>query len=173
MDQPSVSVSAQIGAPAERVWEFVSDIAVMPRFSDELQAVAWLDDDAPRLGARFTGTNAHPLIGTWQTQSCVVAFDPPRVFAWAVGDPEAPAATWRFDLHGGQAGTRLQYTATLGPGRSGVTMLIEREPLLRDEIVAKRLRQFRDGMAGTLAGIKALAESIERSADDGAAPRRR
>lgn len=168
-----MSVSTLIAAPPERVWELVSDISVMPRFSDELQSVAWLDDDAPRLGARFTGANAHPLIGTWQTQSCVVEFDPPRVFAWSVGDPEAPAATWRFDLHGAHPGTRLDYTASIGQGRSGVTMLIEREPQRRAQIVARRLRQFQDGMAATLAGIKGLAESTGRSADDGAAPRHR
>jgi len=167
MDWPTVSVSVDISAPVWCVWGFVSDIALMPRFSDELQSVQWLDASAARLGARFTGTNTHPLMGTWTTQSSVVEFDPPRVFAWAVGDPDAPAATWRFDVAGGDT-TQLRYTACIGPGRSGVSMMVERQPQQRGQIVAYRLGAFRQAMAATLAGIKELAESTLQSgaADD-------
>ena len=170
---PTVSVSVDISAPAQRVWEFVTDITLMAKFSDELQSVEWLDGTAPRLGALFAGTNSHPLIGTWTTQSCVVDLDPPRVFAWAVGDPDAPAATWRFDVSGSGDTTRLVYTACIGPGRSGVSMLIEREPQRREQIVAHRLRIFQQGMAATLAGIKELAESTGQSGGVGDPPRRR
>ncbi len=159
MDRPTVSVSTDVAAPPQRVWPFVTDIALMPRFSDELQSVAWADGGPPRLGALFTGTNTHPAIGTWTTQSCVVDCDPPRVFAWAVGDPSAPAATWRFDLSETGDGTLLLYTVVIGPGRSGVSVMIEREPQRRTEIVAHRLGVFQQGMTATLAGIKALAES--------------
>ena len=170
MDRPTVSVSAAISAPAEQVWELVSDIGLMPRFSDELRSVEWVDGDAPRLGARFCGTNSHPLMGQWTTQSLVVECDPPRVFAWAVGDPNEPAATWRFEVLTVGDGTELRYTAEIGPGRSGVSMLIDREPHRRDAIVANRLRQFEHAMVATVAGIKALAESTRRSGADGGLP---
>ncbi len=173
MDWPTVSVCVDISAPAPRVWEFVTDITLMAHFSDELQSVEWLDGTTLRLGARFAGTNSHPLIGTWTTQSCVVDFDPPRVFAWAVGDPEAPAATWRFDVSGGGDTSRLRYTACIGPGRSGVSILVEREPQRREQIVAHRLGIFRQGMAATLAGIKELAESTGQSGAVDDPPRHR
>ena len=45
-----------------------------------------------------------------------------------VGNPDGPVAVWRFDLTSATDGTRLRYSARLGPGKSGVTMMIEREP---------------------------------------------
>ena len=157
--EPSVSVNARISAPTLQVWTLVSNIQLLPRFSDELQSVQWIDGSSARVGARFAGTNTHPLMGTWTTQSQIVECDPPRVLAWAVGNPEEPAATWRFDVLGLHGGTELRYTACIGPGRSGVSMMVAREPQRRDDIVAYRLRQFERGMTATLAGIKALAES--------------
>ena len=150
MNRPTVSVRTEVSAPVQRVWRFASDITLMPGFSDELQTVEWVDGDAPRLGARFLGTNTHPMVGTWTTQSCVVDFDPPRVFGWAVGNLDAPAATM------------LRYTAVIGPGPSGVTMMIEREPHRREQIVSNRLRSFEQAMTATVAGIKQLAESTAR-----------
>lgn len=170
MDLPTASVSTDVAAPPQRVWQFVTDIALMPRFSDELQAVEWTDGAAPRLGARFLGTNTHPAFGTWTTRSCVVECESPRVFAWAVGDPAAPAATWRFDLSETADGTRLRYTVHIGPGRSGVSVLIERDPQRRSEILTHRLGVFRQGMTAALAGIKALAESTAPPASVDAKP---
>ncbi|ULE34131.1 SRPBCC family protein [Mycobacterium sp. IDR2000157661] len=159
MNRPAVTVSTAISAPAVRIWELVSDIGVMPRLSDELRSVEWVDGDGPRLGARFRGTNSHPAIGLWTTESVVVECDPPRVFAWAVGDPDRPAATWRFEVVPVGEAAQLRYTAEIGPGRSGVSMLIERAPQRREAIIANRLGQFDRAMTATIAGIKALAES--------------
>lgn len=160
MTEPGVEVHAVVAAPVNRVWDLVSDITLMPGFSTELQSVEWADGfDGPGLGAEFLGCNRHPAIGDWTTRSRVVEFDPPRVFAWAVGDPAAPAALWRFELAPATDGTRLRYTARIGPGKSGVTMLIDREPDRAEEIVSRRLRQFLAGMEATVAGIKKLAET--------------
>ena len=159
MTAHQVTVAQRISAPPELVWQLVCDIELLPRYSGELQAVAWIDADGPRLGARFSGTNVHPLMGEWTTRCEVIEFDPPRVFAWAVGDRENPAATWRFDVTPTGIATMLRYTARIGPGRSGVSMLIERQPDQRDAIVADRLRQFETGMTATVDGIRALAEA--------------
>jgi hypothetical protein len=69
MDWPTVTVDVHIAASPQRVWSLVSDIGLMPRFSDELQAVEWIEGGRPKRGARFIGTNSHPLIGTWSTRS--------------------------------------------------------------------------------------------------------
>jgi len=160
MGLPGVEVTADIAAPIERVWELVSDITLMPGFSTELQSVEWADGfEAPRLGAQFLGTNRHEAIGVWTTRSQVTEFDPPRVFEWTVGNPDGPAAVWRFDLSSATDGTRLRYSARLGPGKSGVTMLIEREPQRAEEIIERRLGQFTAGMEAVVAGLKAIAES--------------
>lgn len=158
MERPTVSVTEHIAASAQRVWELASDIGLMPRFSEELQSVEWIDGDSPVAGARFAGTNVHPLMGEWTTQSHIIRCEPPRVFAWAVGNPETPAATWQFDILDSDGGTELRYTACIGEGRSGVSMMVSREQGRRDEIVTYRLNQFERGMAATVLGIKRLAE---------------
>ena len=158
MNAHEVTVSLDIAAPVERVWDVVTDVTVMPRFSTELQHVEWDEGFArAELGARFLGTNRHVAIGEWTTRSEVVEFEPNRVFGWAVGDPANPAATWRFELSPTREGTRLTYTARIGPGRSGVTWLISREPDRAEEIIANRLEVFRAGMTATLEGISELA----------------
>ena len=133
----------------------------------------------PALGARFDGVNTHPAMGTWTTRSTIVAFDPPTQLAWAVGDPDNRAATWRFLLTGHHDVTQLRYRVVIGPGPSGVTMLIARDPNRRGYVIAK-LKQFHDNMIRTVCGIKALAEEAttpmcrhaasRRSPGDGEAP---
>jgi hypothetical protein len=159
MQQHEVVDGVEIIAPLQRVWDIVSDIEVMPRFSTELYEVHWANGfHEPGLGAKFLGRNRNRAIGEWTTVSQIVAFDPPRAFGWAVGDPENPAATWQFDLRPITQGTRLEYTARIGPGPSGVTMLIERSPERAQQIIEGRRAQFRAAVAATLAGIRELAE---------------
>lgn len=153
-----------------RVWELVTDIRLPARLSPELQRVAWLEStDRPKTGARFEGYNHHDKLGEWRTVSHVVELDEPRVFAWAVTDadgrygeptldPAKSLASWRYELKAEGAGTRLQQSALIGPGRSGVTLAIERWPDREEEIVAFRLKELRAGMEATLRGIKTLAE---------------
>ena len=160
MALPAVEVYADIAAPIEHVWDLVSDISLMPAFSTELQSVEWVEGfDEPCLGAQFLGTNRHAAIGVWTTCSHITEFDPPRAFEWAVGNPDSPAAVWRFDLASATDGTRLRYAARLGSGKSGVTMMIDREPDRADEIVDNRMRQWVAGMEAVVAGLKTIAES--------------
>ncbi len=159
MDLPEATTTIDIAAPPDRVWEVLSDITVMPRFSTELLAVEWAGGSTgPALGAQFLGHNRNRAIGEWTTRSEIVAFDPPRVFGWAVGDSQKPAATWLFELQPLPSGTHLRYTARIGPGPSGVSMLIERTPDRAERIIEGRLGQFRNAMQATLEGIRDLAE---------------
>lgn len=159
MEIHRTTAQSEISALPQRVWELVTDITLMPRFSPELQRVEWAGGaDGPSLGARFSGVNRNPAIGEWTTMSTVIEFEPPRVFGWAVGDPQNPAATWRFDIEPAPAGSVVRYTAQIGPGRSGLTVLVDREPARAAEIVARRLADLSAAMSATLAGIAAIAE---------------
>lgn len=158
MSLPEVSVSLDIPAPPQRVWELVTDISVMPRFSTELRSTEWAEGfSGAELGAQFLGTNRNEAIGEWTVRCHINEFEPRRTFGWAVHDVDDPAATWRFELTPIPEGTRLRYTARIGPGRSGVTWLISREPDRAEEIIANRLEVFRSGMTATLEGIRDLA----------------
>ena len=159
-DGPSAEVETWVGAPPERVWAIVSDIEAMPAMSPELQSVAWCDagGGGPAVGRGFTGTNRHPAMGEWTTTSHIVECEPARAFAWAVGDPERPGATWRFTLEPDDGGTLLRQWMRMGPGRSGLSQAIDRMPEKEQKIVFVRLREHERAMTGTVAAIKELAE---------------
>src|SRR4051812_27464411 len=138
-DKPTVEVDTWIDAPTERVWELVSDVESMPSMSAELQSVEWLDGVCgPALGARFVGRNKHDALGEWETTSYIVEYEAPRVFAWAVEDPEHPTAIWRFTLHPQDGRTRLTQWMQMGPARSGLSLAIDRMPEKEQKIVFVR-----------------------------------
>ena len=158
-DSPTVAVQTRIQAPPERVWGLATDIHLMPRLSTELREVEWLGGaTGPALGHRFSGRNAHPSLGEWETVSTVVECDEPCRFAWAVGDPSQPSSTWRFTLRPDGAGTMLEQWAQLGPARSGLSRAIDAMPDKEQKIVFVRLRTFEAGLTRNLAAIKELAE---------------
>ncbi|GGM24128.1 hypothetical protein GCM10012279_48110 [Micromonospora yangpuensis] len=171
-DGPSVTCEIHVETDPSKVWELVTDIHLQPRLSAELQHVEWLDGaDRPVVGAAFLGHNTHPLLGRWRTASHVTECQPPRVFGWVVTDVDgrfagsddaadrsSPAATWRFELAPEAAGTRVRQSVRIGPGRSGLSLVIDRSPEREEEIVAARLDQLRAGMERTLQGIRALAK---------------
>lgn len=158
-DTPTVEASTWIDAEPARVWGLVSDIALMPAFSNELQSVHWAQGfDGPRRGARFVGHSEHDAFGQWSTTSQIVSCDPPREFAWAVGDAGYPSAAWRFRLTPRDGGTSLNYWMQMGPARSGLSAAIESMPDKEEKIVFVRMREFETAIGKTLAGIKRLAE---------------
>jgi uncharacterized membrane protein len=159
-DKPTVEVSTWIDAAPERVWTLVSDIELMPSLSSELRSVAWQDDaTGPAVGARFVGHSRHDALGEWTTTSHVIECAPGRAFAWAVEDPANPTAIWRFRLEARDGGTELSQWMQLGPGRSGLSLAIERMPDKEQQIVFVRLREFERNMTATLDGIKTRAEA--------------
>jgi uncharacterized protein YndB with AHSA1/START domain len=158
-DTPTVEASTWIDADPARVWSLVSDIALMPAFSNELKAVEWAEgSEGPRVGARFVGHNEHDAFGQWRSTSQIVACDQPHEFAWAVGEPDDPAAMWRFRLAPRDGGTVLNYWMQMGPGRSGLSVALEAMPDKEQKIVFVRLREFEGAIEKTLAAIKRLAE---------------
>jgi hypothetical protein len=158
-DKPTAEASTWIDADPDRVWRLVSDIELMPTLSSELQSVQWVDGaGGPRMGARFVGHNKHDAFGEWSTTSQIVSCDQSSEFAWAVGDPDNPAATWRFRLAPRDGGTALTYWVQMGPGRSGLSVAIDSMPDREQKIVFVRLREFETAIGKTLAAIKRLAE---------------
>ena len=113
----------------------------------------------PRAERRFRGRNFHEARGSWETVSTICEFEPDRVFAWAVGDPEVPAARWRFSLKPDGTGTVIRQWMQMGPGESGISELIAQMPDKEHRILRRRLAEHRANMIATLAGIKERAEA--------------
>ncbi|GHJ09229.1 hypothetical protein TPA0907_35960 [Micromonospora humidisoli] len=174
-DGPGVTYEVYVEAVPSRVWELVTDIHLPARLSPELQRVEWFEGaDELVKGASFLGYNSHPRIGQWRTASYVTELDQERVFGWVVTDVDgmfagqdgagradvsSPAATWRFELEPEGAGTRLRQTVRVGPGRSGLSLVIDQAPEHEEQIVESRLGQLRSHIESVLDGIKALAEN--------------
>jgi uncharacterized protein YndB with AHSA1/START domain len=168
-DLPTVEVSIEIAASPQHVWKFISDPTLIPEFSQELQAVEWLDGlTEARLGGRFVGHSKHASLGVWSTTSYIVEYEPLRVFAWAVDSVDNPSASWRFTLEPDSGGTVLRQWAQLGPGPSGLSAAIERMPDKEQKIVFVRLREFEAGMLSTLSAIKGRAEAAACAETDAA-----
>lgn len=156
---PTTEVDLFIAAPPDAVWAVVSDIELPTRQGGELKEVAWLDGATePAVGAHFRGRNHHEAVGTWETTSTVVECEPGVAFAWAVGDVDAPTATWRFTLTPEGGGTRLRQWARLGPGRSYLSEAIEAMPDKESRILRRRLREHAAAMAANLEAVRSQLE---------------
>ena len=95
---PTHSVSVEVAAPPERVWEVVTDVERMGAISPENEGGQWLGGaTGPAVGARFKGRNRRGR-ATWTTVCEVTEAVPGRSFAFAVGGAARPSCTWRYDL---------------------------------------------------------------------------
>jgi hypothetical protein len=54
----TVRRSVEVAAPADQVWQLISDLPGMGRFSPENTGGRWTRGDGPVVGAVFRGTNA-------------------------------------------------------------------------------------------------------------------
>ena len=145
-----------------------ADIERMPRpASAHVHHVAGRDrdrvaagvDDEPAVGARFSGRNQRDDLGDWEVICTLVDYEPERVFAWHAGDPDNPAAQWRFEIEPLLGGTRLRFSMVLGPGPSGLTVVIEAMPDKESAIIANRQKGQAANMRRTIEGIRDLAEA--------------
>ena len=157
-DGPTTSVEVEIDAPPSVVWPLLCDINAPAEFSAEFQGADWVDD-GPALGASFRGRNRHDVVGEWSALCVVTTFDEGRAFEWTIGESDFPAARWRFDLEPLGDGSRLRFTATIGPAPSGLTPAIERMPDREEDIVARRMSEHNANMQRTVEGYKRLAEA--------------
>ncbi len=157
-ESPSASVEVSIAAAPAVVWPLLCDIELPAQFSEEFQRAEWTSD-GPAVGATFQGYNKHPAVGEWDVTCTVTVFEPEQSFGWRVGDEGTPAAQWRVDLSEADGGSHLRFSATMGPGPSGLTPAIERMPDREDEIVDSRLGEWTANMQRTVDGIAGLAEA--------------
>ena len=157
-DGAGITVEVDVDAKPADLWPFVSDIDLPARFSDEFQGAEWIDDE-PAVGSRFLGRNRRDDLGEWEVTCTIVDYEHERVFAWHAGDPDNPAAQWRFEVQPLLGGTRLRFSMVLGPGTSGLTLAIDAMPDKEAAIIANRQKGQIANMRRTIEGIRDLAEA--------------
>jgi uncharacterized protein YndB with AHSA1/START domain len=147
------SVTVHIEATPEQVWDLVSDVTKIGRYSPETFEGEWLDGaTGPRVGAKFRGHVKRNGRGpTYWTTCSVVAAEPCREFAFTVGSPESALNTWRYTLAPAGSGTDVTESFQLA----------DRLPMkIYWKVMGKaRGRTNRNGMQATLERMKAELES--------------
>jgi hypothetical protein len=153
----SVSVTRDVGAPADHTWAMLSDVTRMGEWSPETTAAEWLGGaTGPAEGAKFRGTNTSGK-KSWKSVSTVVDATPGRTFAFRVKAMGLDIAEWRY---------------TFEPTASGCTVTeqwIDRRGAFMKFMspkatgVADRAEHNRNGMEQTLERLAAAAESTATS----------
>jgi uncharacterized protein YndB with AHSA1/START domain len=102
------SVTVHIDAPPEAVWDLVSDVTKIGRYSPETFEAEWLDGaTGPAVGVRFRGHVKRNQKGPIYWATCVITeCEPDRAFGFVVGSSvEKGLNSWRYELAPSGAGT--------------------------------------------------------------------
>ena len=147
------SVTLHIDAPPERVWELVSDVTRIGKYSPETFEAEWLDGaTGPTVGARFRGHVKRNGKGPVYWTTCTVtASEPGREFAFGVGPSAKPLNVWRYQLEPSGDGTDITESFAL-----------RKTPPLQlywALLGWARGRTNRNGMRTTLERVKSVAEA--------------
>jgi hypothetical protein len=91
-----VEVSIDVNAPAELLYDMVSDLPRMGEWSPQTTRVVWRGGaTGPTKGAKFRGDNRHGVL-FWSTFGEVTVADPGREFSFEVGFFGLPVARWSY-----------------------------------------------------------------------------
>lgn len=148
------SVTLRVAAPADRLYEIVTDVTRMGRLSPECTGGRWLGGaSGPAVGARFKGTNRRG-IARWSTTNEVVEAEPGRRFAF---ETQQSGVRWTYAFEPDGDGTIVTETR----------QAFKERPLVARAFAALLLGgiaghddELRAGMRATLERLKATAEQL-------------
>ncbi len=149
------AVTVHMNAPAQEIWELVSDVTRIGSYSPETFEAEWLEGaTGPAVGAMFRGHVKRNGRGpTYWTTCTVTACQPGREFAFAVGAADKPLNVWGYVLEPAGEGTDVTESFTLTP-----TLGLRVYWAL---LGSARGRTNRNGMRTTLERIKAEVERAD------------
>ncbi|MYV56123.1 SRPBCC family protein [Streptomyces sp. SID3212] len=98
---------AWVDAPPARVYDLVSDVSAIGRWSPNATDVTFDEGAGPRAGAWFSGRN-HKDGRRWTTRSQIVRADPGTAFTFVVGGAEDGIVRWSWTLRPQGRGTVVE-----------------------------------------------------------------
>lgn len=153
--------SVVIAAPAEELYDMVSDVTRMGEWSPHTRAARWLEGATRAVvGVRFEGDN---LDGNdrWTLPATVVVADRGSEFAFVTGKPEGPATRWTYTfeaVHGGTLVTE-SFSWTWAPSETGFRARVGAASLDEAQrLIVERRRYLLRSIRTTLDNLKAAAE---------------
>ena len=148
---PDLSESVTVSAPAQAVYDLVSDLPRMGEWSPECTRVTWSSrTPGPATGARFVGHNRVGAV-RWFTFGRVVDAVPGQIFAFEIRFGPIPISLWSYTFK--TVGSGCEVTESWTDHRPTVLRLLFR-PLFGD-----RTRRNVDGIHTTLRRLKSAAEA--------------
>ncbi len=151
------SVTVHMAAQPDKIWDLVSDVTQVGKFSPETFEAKWIDGcTGPEVGARFKGHVRRNGRGPVYWTTCkVTVCDPGREFTFAVvGRNDSAMNTWSYRLRPEGDGTDVTESFELGPALP--------MRLYWGVLGWTRGKTNERGMRSTLDGIKAVVESPAR-----------
>ncbi|HEY1832018.1 MAG TPA: SRPBCC family protein [Acidimicrobiales bacterium] len=150
------AVTVHIDASPQAIWDLVSDVTKIGRYSPETFEAVWVEPaTGPAPGAQFRGHVKRNGRGPVYWTTCTVTeSEPGKVFEFGVGNkPEHPLNTWRYEIAPASSGQGADVTESF--------RLASNTPLRLYWLVLgwSRGRTNREGMQTTLERIKAEVES--------------
>lgn len=155
------SAEALVAADIAHVWDVITDLPRMARWSPEIKDSRWTS--RRRVAAISTGDQMESRISLgdfgWSSVATIMRVNPPRSLVFEVGDHEAPVASWTYVLSVENASTRVRHTVVLGSGYSIVAAVAGPDRVALTSAEQARLDRLRDGMVQTLTRLKAETET--------------
>jgi Polyketide cyclase / dehydrase and lipid transport len=106
-----------MNAPADRIWDLVSDVTKIGRYSPETFEGEWIEGaTGPAVGAKFRGHVKRNQKGPIYWTTCtVIASEPGKEFTFGVGASAKPLNVWSYTLEPSGDGTDVTESFTLTP----------------------------------------------------------
>lgn len=150
MADPLLRAEIEIAAPPAKVWELVSDLKLMPKWSPQCRRMFAFGP--LRQGTKTINVNRRGLL-FWPTTSQITEFIPGEKLAFRVNENNT---VWSYELEPSATGTRLVESRHAENGvkpisNTLVNAVMGGVPSFERELVA--------GMNDTLSRIKAAAEA--------------
>jgi uncharacterized protein YndB with AHSA1/START domain len=94
------SVTVRMNASPAKIWDLVSDVTKIGRYSPETFEAEWIDGaTGPAAGAKFKGHVKRNGRGPVYWTTCTVTeCVPEKVFTFGVGNKEKPLNVWSYQL---------------------------------------------------------------------------
>jgi len=141
----------EIAASPQAVYDAVSHLERMGEWSPENTGGRWIKGDGTSVGDHFEGDN---VVGeqSWTAVAEVTRCDPAEAFCFTVGGLEDTVGEWGYHFAPSELGCTVTETwkmTRLPPSFVGAP----------EEHIQGRVKMVSDGMASTLANLKASLES--------------
>ena len=143
---------ATIDAPADRVWDLLTDLSRMPDWSPELVRMVPLKRGGLREGQWYLGINRRKAV-VWPSRSVVAVVEPGRSLAW---DTKSSGARWIWELIPEGDRTRVVHRRPVPRALTPIGKVFAANFLGGADEHADELEA---GMAQTVSGLKAAVEA--------------